>query len=679
MKRAIIAAMFLVALAQPAAAQKVGTLPTASTPFSGSDFLYLVQGGASKKTTMAVLAQQVTLSLGVLSCGSLTNATTACSGDAAGLTSGLLPNARLSAVPNASLANSSVTISGHGLALGGSLNLAIADISGLANVALGPSSAPATGQDVSWGAGRNLKDSGPRRVFNIMAPEFAGGAKCDNTTNDSAAIAAAAVAAYAVGGGDVFIPATGKNCKITSGVSLGNSVRMVGSGTYGFPGTDNNCAQRAAVGGSWIQSTDTVNPAITLAGHGSGLEGVNICYDQPAPGGSFTPTAYGDAVRILSDQSVVRGINIMGATVGVSLTYTPPGAGGVGVAISDVLVTAFAKCFTANNVNDVITIRNLQCRNLYYASNAAVVAYLESHLIGMDLHYIDNPWIYGFECFQCLVGIKFTDDTVLGNTHSLYNGQLDGIQCNLVAACLQVASGSTTVDTQIGNLQAQGDTDTLLTATLFQLGSDNVNIRISNLSIRAAGGSLGALGNGTGGRLAVPYAQILGYSQITAAQAGFTIAAGATLTKGIWDYRKTGGSGALFNGAGASLTGVKSPGIRWSPFGMLDAIITGTGAASSFTTNFLDDPFAWGASAQGRIIGNPTVIARSPGDTCTFRVSNFTEVTTAAVTVPAAGNAMPFDSNYIDLTSSDNVLGSVQANCPATTQLKFGDLMVMTR
>lgn len=678
MKRILGVALLIAALTGPAAAQEVSALPTASTPFSGSDFLYLVQGGASKKTTMAVLAQQVTLSLGVLSCGSLTNATTACSGDAAGLTSGLLPNARLSAVPNASLANSSVTISGHSLALGGSLNLAIADISGLANVALGPSSAPATGQDVSWGASRNLKDSGPRRVFNIMAPEFAGGAKCDGSTNDTAAVTAAAAAAAAVGGGDVFVPATGFTCPVTS-VTMGNGVRLVGSGTFGFAGTDTTCAQRAAAGGSWLQPSHATNPGVLLSGHGSGVIGLNICYTQPVPGGTFTPTAYGDAIKIAGDQVTVYGISIIGSTTGIEILYPVLNGGGFGVVISDILLTSFSKCLTANYVNDVIHIRNFQCRNLYYASNAAVVAYLESHLIGMDLHYIDNPWVYGYECFQCLAGIKFTDDTIFGSTHSLYNGQLDGIQCNLVAACLQVANGTTTVDTQIGNLQAQGDTDTLLTATLFQLGSDNVNIRISNLSIRAAGGSLGALGNGTGGRLAVPYAQILGYSQITAAQAGFTIAAGATLTKGIWDYRKTGGSGALFNGAGASLTGVKSPGIRWSPFGMLDAIITGTGAASSFTTNFLDDPFAWGASAQGRIIGNPTVIARTPGDTCTFRVSNFTEVTTAAVTVPAAGNAMPFDSNYIDLTSSDNVLGSVQANCPATTQLKFGDLMVMTR
>jgi hypothetical protein len=47
------------------------------------------------------------------------------------ITSGTLPNARLVGIPNTSLANFSVTISGHPLALGGSLALAQADITGL--------------------------------------------------------------------------------------------------------------------------------------------------------------------------------------------------------------------------------------------------------------------------------------------------------------------------------------------------------------------------------------------------------------------------------------------------------------------------------------------------------------------------------------------------------------------
>jgi fibronectin-binding autotransporter adhesin len=50
------------------------------------------------------------------------------SGSASDLTTGTLPNARLSAVPNSALANPSITIAGHHVSLGGSQNLAVADL-----------------------------------------------------------------------------------------------------------------------------------------------------------------------------------------------------------------------------------------------------------------------------------------------------------------------------------------------------------------------------------------------------------------------------------------------------------------------------------------------------------------------------------------------------------------------
>jgi hypothetical protein len=74
--------------------------------------------------------------------------------NAGNIASGTLPNARLSAVPNSALANAGVTISGHSLALGGSLSLAVADISGLGALA-------------TLGVGSGLTSSGGNLSANV--------------------------------------------------------------------------------------------------------------------------------------------------------------------------------------------------------------------------------------------------------------------------------------------------------------------------------------------------------------------------------------------------------------------------------------------------------------------------------------------------------------------------------
>jgi hypothetical protein len=66
-----------------------------------------------------------------IACADLSNAASSCATDAtnaSNLASGTLPNARLSAVPNTALANSSITIAGHAVSLGGSQTLTTSDV-----------------------------------------------------------------------------------------------------------------------------------------------------------------------------------------------------------------------------------------------------------------------------------------------------------------------------------------------------------------------------------------------------------------------------------------------------------------------------------------------------------------------------------------------------------------------
>ena len=125
--------------------------------------------------------------------------------DASNLT-GTLNNARLSAVPNAALANSAVTISGHALSLGGTLSLVAGDV-GLGSVtndaqtkaAIVPNTAPTAGQILVGNAGNTaygpvgisgdatLASTGAITVSKTGGVAFAASATTDTTNAENIA------------------------------------------------------------------------------------------------------------------------------------------------------------------------------------------------------------------------------------------------------------------------------------------------------------------------------------------------------------------------------------------------------------------------------------------------------------------------------------------------------------
>ena len=99
------------------------TMPAGTTDFSAT-------GGTSQVVKQTSAGGAFTVAR--LACADLSNAAASCATDAtnaSNITSGTLPNARLSAVPNSALANSSITIAGHTVSLGGTQALAAADLS----------------------------------------------------------------------------------------------------------------------------------------------------------------------------------------------------------------------------------------------------------------------------------------------------------------------------------------------------------------------------------------------------------------------------------------------------------------------------------------------------------------------------------------------------------------------
>ncbi len=103
--------------------------------YGGTGTSLAATGGTSQVLRQSTVGGNVTVSQ--LSCADLANAGTGCSatlaavatsGSAADLTTGILPTARLSAIPNSVLANSSTTVNGQTCTLGAACTLALSSV-----------------------------------------------------------------------------------------------------------------------------------------------------------------------------------------------------------------------------------------------------------------------------------------------------------------------------------------------------------------------------------------------------------------------------------------------------------------------------------------------------------------------------------------------------------------------
>ena len=519
----------------------------------------------------------------------------------------------------------------------------------------------AAGQEWQAGAvtslGAGLSIVGTTLVSAVAATSFNVrnyGAVGNGSADDAAAIQSCINACSTAGGGTVYFPPSGAAYKIGTGLTLPSGVALVGAGTRYFPGTIGTISQWASTG-SWIQSTDLINPAVSSAGHGVSVEGLNFIYSQPVPGGSFSPVSYPVTISIGpvgGDLVNIKNNFVLAGTGGLWLDYTTGSGGGTQVVIEDNLWSTFSYGLRTFNVNDTICLRNNRVRNLYYDTTASVVNYIQTHLTGWDCHYTDNPMVDGFEFFECATGILLVDGTCLGNTHALFNGQLNNISFNLVVTAMACAATTTHTSAQFNNVLAQSTGGA--TANLFGLNSDNANFTINNLNIGAAGGAVMAIGNGTSGSMVLGNLVCLGYSGSLAGQVGISVAAGATLTLGSRTLVKVAGGGAFIAGSG-SVRSVEDG--YWLPLS-LPYNTTGNGAAQTLSgTNFFD-PIGAGA-LQARLFGALDIVTPLSGGSVVLYISGFPEIT-VTVSGVVSGN-IPFNSGYIDLTQGPGgLLGALQ-------------------
>ncbi len=152
--------------------------------------------------------------------------------------------------------------------------------SGTAPTAEGRVEWSSTGELMVVGDGASTRTFAPAVVFDVMRY----GAACDGATNDQAAIAAAFVAARAVGGA-VFVPA-GKVCMVASDVTLasddslvcgaGGTIKATAAGTFTNAVLYGAAVSRVTIGACLIDLNERNIDGVKLATSGGGHSFVGL-------------------------------------------------------------------------------------------------------------------------------------------------------------------------------------------------------------------------------------------------------------------------------------------------------------------------------------------------------------------------------------------------------------------
>jgi len=416
-----------------------------------------------------------------------------------------------------------------------------------------------------------------REAANIFSVKSYG-AKGDGAANDAPAFMAAFAACYAAGGGTVRVPSTGHAYHLATGLVLdGGACGLVGDGVPSWPGPVGTEAQWTTVG-SWVSCDDTVHPCLLFNSSGY-VDGIDFWHPQPTPsatsGTPWTPTGVAPAgtdpslfpwtIQFKQNFSRARNIQIANAAYGIDYEY-PWNANIAGTysGLEHIWAGCFNVCLRFKSANDTMYAFDVHVRDIWQIGNASVVDYMETHLTGWDVEYLDNLQGFGLEFYKTWQAMYFADSSAVYGTgtitHAAENLQLTNVLFGVVVQAIQLQSGTTAVSIEFANVIAQSETDTNRAASyLFNLASDNADVTFNGLRVAATGNAIMAVGGGTSGRVRINgltvgsplqagmASPISGYDYFATGAAAFYLAHGSALSipTGVQSVQAAAGAGPI--------------------------------------------------------------------------------------------------------------------------------------
>jgi hypothetical protein len=226
-----------------------------------------------------------------------------------------------------------------------------------------------------------------------------------------------------------------------------------------------------------------------------------------------------------------------------------------------------------SKIDTTIYASNIRHDIWWYRGNSDVLGYTEGEgkRIDWEVEYLANLQASGVEFVNSAVAIKFADGTVKSGfgtiTFAANELQLDNVSFNEVCQAMTVATPTTHVRGHLTNVIAYADTVTSdakqcagMKTKLFDLASDNVYLRMQNLSVGFAQ-NVATVGGGTGGYLGLSGTHVQRYSAFGAGSIALVAAPGAQIAIDDNDFSNILGA----QGAGPVISGRRQPSIITLP------------------------------------------------------------------------------------------------------------------